>query len=177
MLTRQQKEAEVASLKKVVEGANALLLVNYRGLTVADANELRGRLRQVGEGSVQYRVATNNLVRRAIEGTDVAEVETYLSGPTALAIAYDEPAALAKTLIDYAKDHEALEVKGGWVEGELVDLAAIKQLASFPSREELRGMLAGTLQAPLRNLAGTLQALLGHVRNALEQRAAQLEAE
>ncbi len=177
MLTRQQKEAEVASLKKVVEGANALLLVNYRGLTVADANELRGRLRQVGEGSVQYRVAKNNLVRRAIEGTDVAGVKTYLSGPTALAIAYEEPSALAKTLIDYAKDHEALEVKGGWVEGELVDLVAIKQLASLPSREELRGMLAGTLQAPLRKLAGTLQALLGYVRNALEQRAAQLGAE
>ena len=177
MLTRQQKEAEVASLKKVVEGVNALLLVNYRGLTVADANELRGRLSQVGEGSLRYRVAKNNLVRRAIEGTDVAGVETYLSGPTALAISYDEPAALAKTLVDYAKDHEALEIKGGWVEGELVDLVAIKQLASLPSREELRGMLAGTLQAPLRNLAGTLQALLGHVRNALEQRAVQLGAE
>ncbi len=177
MLTRQQKEEEVASLKQAIEGANALLLVDYRGLSVSDANDLRGRLRQVGEGAVSYRVAKNNLLKRAIAGTAVASVEGLLTGPTALAFTHDEPSVLAKVLVDYAKDNELLEIKGGVVDGELVDLEAIKKLASLPTRDELRGMLAGTIQAPLRNLAGTLLALLGHVRNALEQRQAQLEAE
>jgi large subunit ribosomal protein L10 len=177
MQTRTQKEDEVARLKQAIEGANALLLVDYRGLSVSDANDLRGRLRQVGEGAISYRVAKNNLIKRAIEGTPVAPIEGLLSGPTALAFSYDEPAVLAKTLVDYAKDNELLEIKGGVIEGELVDLDAIRRLAALPTKDELRGMLAGTLQAPLRNLAGTLHGLLGHVRNALEQRQAQLEAQ
>ena len=177
MLTRQQKQEQVASLKRVIERAHAMLLVDYRGLRVSDANDLRSRLRQTGDGTVQYRVAKNNLLRRAIEGTDVAPVESLLVGPTAIAIAYDEPAALAKTLVEYAKENELLEIKGGVVEGELLDVEAIRALAALPSKHELQGMLAGTIQAPLRNLAGTLAALLGHMRNALEQRQTQLEAQ
>ena len=129
MLTRQQKQEQVASLKRVIERAHALLLVDYRGLTVSDANDLRSRLRQTGDGTVQYRVAKNNLLRRAIEGTDVAPLESLLVGPTAIAIAYDEPAALAKTLVEYAKENELLEIKGGVVEGELLDVEAIRALA------------------------------------------------
>lgn len=176
MLTRQQKEAEVAHLKDVLGRANALLLVDYRGLTVPAANDLRGRLREIGEGVVQYRVAKNNLVKRAIEGTEAAPLQDLLVGPTALAIAFEDTSAVAKALVDYAKENELLEIKGGVVEGELLDVAAIQALAALPTKDELRGMLAGTLQAPLRNLAGTLHALLGHVRNALEQRQTQLEA-
>jgi len=177
MLTRQQKEAEVASLKDLLGRANGLLLVDYRGLSVAAANDLRGRLRQLGEGVMQYRVAKNNLVKRAIEGTDAASLDGLLVGPTALAIAFDESSAVAKALVDYAKENELLELKGGVIDGERLDVAAIQALAALPTKDELRGMLAGTLQAPLRNLAGTLHALLGHVRNALEQRQTQLEAQ
>jgi large subunit ribosomal protein L10 len=177
MRTRQQKEAEVANLKDVLGRASALLLVDYRGLTVANANDLRGRLRQVGEGVVEYRVAKNNLVKRAIEGTDAASLDELLVGPTALAIAFEENSAVAKALVEYAKENELLEIKGGVIDGERVDVAAIRALAALPTKDELRGMLAGTLQAPLRNLAGTLHALLGHMRNALEQRQSQLEAQ
>ena len=177
MRTRQQKEAEVANLKEVLGRASALLLVDYRGLTVENANDLRGRLRGVGEGVVEYRVAKNNLVKRAIEGTDAASLDGLLVGPTALAIAFDESSAVAKALVDYAKENELLELKGGVIDGERLDVAAIQALAALPTKDELRGMLAGTLQAPLRNLAGTLHALLGHVRNALEQRQTQLEAQ
>lgn len=177
MLTRKDKERQVDELRKALEGVNALIAVDYRGLSVKESNDLRGRLRSAGEGSIRYRVAKNNLVRRAIDGTEVAGFERYLVGPTALAIAYDEPAALAKTLVDYAKQNEKFEIRGGIVEGDLVELEQIRALAALPGKDELRAMLAGTLQAPLRNLAGTLMALLGHTRNALEQRAAQLEAE
>ena len=177
MLTRQQKEAQVADLKDVLGRANALLLVDYRGLSVPDANDLRARLRQVGEGAVQYRVAKNNLVKRAIEGTPAASLDDLLVGPTALATAEVSSKAIARALVDYAKENELLEIKGGVVDGELVDVAAIRALAALPTKDELRGMLAGTIQAPLRNLAGTLHALLGNVRNALEQRQTQLEAQ
>lgn len=177
MLTRAKKEEQVANLKSLLEGANTLLAVDYRGLTVSDKNDLRARLRQIGDAKLKYQVAKNTLLRRAIDGTDAAGLEGFLSGPTALAIAYDEPSALAKALVGYAKDNEKFEIKGGVVEGEVVDLDTIRRLAALPSKLELQGMLAGTLQAPLRNLAGTLQSLLGHVRNALEQRQAQLEAE
>ena len=177
MFTRAQKEAKVADLKSLIEGANTLLAIDYRGLTVSDKNDLRARLREAGESPVKYQVAKNTLLRRAIDGTDAAGLGNFLTGPTALAISYDEPSALARALVGYAKDNENFEIKGGVVDGEVVDLDTIRKLAALPSKFELQGMLAGTLQAPLRNLAGTLYSLLGHMRNALEQRQAQLEAE
>lgn len=177
MLTRAQKAEKVADLKTLLEGANTLLAVDYRGLTVPDKNDLRARLRASGDAPVKYQVAKNTLLRRAIDGTNASGLGEFLSGPTALAISYDEPSALAKALVDYSKDNEKFEIKGGVVDGEVVDLDTIRKLAALPSKFELQGMLAGTLQAPLRNLAGTLYSLLGHMRNALEQRQAQLEAE
>jgi large subunit ribosomal protein L10 len=176
MLTRQQKEEQVGQMADTLGRANTLLAIDYRGLTVQDANALR---RQFGaaEGEIEYRVAKNTLVRRAVEGTSAQGLVEFLTGPTALAISFDEPSAVAKALVDYAKDHEVLEIKGGVVEGEVVDLEAIRRLAALPSKLELRGMLAGTLQAPMRNLAGTLNSLLGNLRNALEARQAQLDAD
>ena len=106
MLTRQQKEDQLAALSSLLEGASTLVLVDYRGLTVPDANDLRGRLRNTGDGSVAYRVVKNSLIKRAIEGTEAAAIDSLLTGPTALAIAYDEPSALAKTLVDYSKENE-----------------------------------------------------------------------
>jgi large subunit ribosomal protein L10 len=176
MLTRQEKESQVEGLKAIIDGANSLLLVDYRGLTVSDANELRSKLREAG-GGIRYRVAKNSLVKRAVAGTPIEPIDSLLVGPIALAIAYEEPEALAKALVDYSKDNEKFEIKGGVIEGEVVDLEMIRALAALPTKHELQGMLAGTLQAPLRNLAGTLHSLLGHVRNALEQRQSQLEAQ
>jgi large subunit ribosomal protein L10 len=174
MLTRQQKEAQVQDIKTLLEGMNAVMLVDYRGLSVPDSIELRQQLRQAGDG-IRYRVAKNTLMKRAVEGTDAAALEPHLVGPNAIAVSYDEPSALAKVLVDYAEKNEKFEIRAGVVEGELVDLVQIQKLAALPTKHELQGMLAGTLQAPLRNLAGTLYALLGHVRNALEQRQSQLE--
>ncbi len=177
MQTRQQKEIEVGRLREQLEGANSLMVVDYRGLTVADANDLRGRLRQAGGGRIRYQVTKNRLLKRAIKDTAHQALEQYLTGPSALAIAYDEPSALAKVLVHFSDQTEAFEIKGGLVEGEVADAAMIQRLAELPSMLELRGMLAGTVQAPLRNLASTLYAVLGNLRNALEQRQAQLEAQ
>ena len=152
------------------------MLADYRGLTVVQANELRVLLRKAGEGQIEYRVAKNTLLRRAVEGTNAEGLTAHLTGPTAVALSYDEPGALAKSLVDFQKDNEIFEIKGGWVEGEVVSLDEIRALANLPTKEELRGMLAGTVQAPLRNLAGALHSLLGSVRGVLEQRQKQLES-
>lgn len=175
MLNREQKAEQVEGLKAAVADANAMLMVDYRGLTVPDANEIRAKLRDA-DGEYRYHVAKNTLAKIAFADTPFAIGEDLLKGPTAIAFCYDEVSVLAKALVDFAKDNENLEIKGGVVDGEIVDLSAIRALAALPTKHELQGMLAGTLQAPLRNLAGTMQSLLGHLRNALEQRQSQLDS-
>ena len=176
MLTRQQKEEEVEALRTKLAKANSLVAVDFRGMTVDDANALRGKLREAGGKTIEYRVAKNTLLRIATQGTALAPIEQHLSGPTAVAISYDEPGAMAKVLVAFAQDHEKFKIKGGVVDGAVADLATISAIATLPGRRELRGMLAGTLQSPLRNLASSLQSLLGNLRNALEQRQQKLEA-
>jgi large subunit ribosomal protein L10 len=176
MLTRQQKHEQVEVLRAKLAKASSLVALDYRGMTVTEANSLRSKLRAAGGKSIEYRVAKNTLLRIATHGTPLESIEKHLEGPTAVAIAYDEPSAMAKVLIAYAKENDKLKIKGGVVDGAAADLAALSILASLPGKQELRGMLAGTLQSPLRNLAGTLQSLLGHLRNALEQRQQKLEA-
>jgi large subunit ribosomal protein L10 len=176
MLTRQEKQAQVEGLRAKVAKANSIVAVDYRGMTVDDANTLRNKLRQAGGKQIEYRVTKNTLLKIATRGTPHEPIGKHLEGPTAVAIAYEEPSAMAKVLIAYAKENEKFKIKGGVVDGETVDPAAIGVIAQLPTKLELRGMLAGTLQSPLRNLAGTLQSLLGHLRNALEQRQQKLEA-
>jgi large subunit ribosomal protein L10 len=176
MLTRQQKSEQVEALRAKVANANSLVAVDFRGMTVDDANALRAKLREAGGNQIEYRVAKNTLLKIATRGTPHEPLARHLEGPTAVAIAFEEPSAMAKVLVAFAKDNQKFKIKGGVVEGELVDPAGVASLALLPSKLELRGMLAGTLQSPLRNLAGTLQSLLGHLRNALEQRQQKLES-
>jgi len=177
MLNRPQKEEQVSLLREKITAAQALVAVDYRGLNVTESNVLRAKLREAGEGrNIEYRVAKNTLVKLALEGTANQPLQSFCSGPTAVAFAFDEPAVLAKILVEYSKEIDKFKMKGGVMDGQALDLDSIEQLARLPGKQELRAMLAGTLQAPLRNLAGTLQALLGHVRNALEERQKQLEA-
>jgi large subunit ribosomal protein L10 len=176
MRTRTEKEAEIGELRDRISRANALILADYRGLTVKDANELRGRIRVAGDADHEYRVAKNTLLRIALSGTQAQGIEPLLEGPSALALAFEEPLALAKILVDYAKENERFEIKGGFIDGEVVDLAAIRALAALPGKDELRARLMATLRAPMQNLSSTLYALLGNVRNGLEQRLTQLES-
>lgn len=176
MRTRVEKEAEVTELRERAARANALILADYRGLTVSDANDLRGRLRAIGEGNIEYRVTKNTLLRIALSGTDLQGIEPLLAGPTAVALAFDEPSVLAKALVDYAKENEKFEIKGGFIDGEVVDLAEVRALAALPGKDELRSQLMSAIQAPMQNLTSTLYALLGNMRNALEQRQNQLES-
>lgn len=145
--TKQQVVTEIAD--KLRE-SKSTIVVDYRGLTVSEATELRKQLREAG---VEFKVYKNSLTRRAAESVEMAELNEFLTGPNAIAFSNEDVVAPAKVLNDFAKDHEALEIKAGVIEGKLVTLDEVKAIATLPSREGLLSMLLSVLQAPIRNLA------------------------
>ena len=151
MLTRAQKEEQVAELKDKFSRATCVYVADYRGIDVDSVNKLRRRIRT--EGEFEYKVSKNSVLRLAAADSDVAGIVEHFSGPTAIALSYGDPAGLAKIFDDFAKDHEAFEVKGGVLEGEVVGPTEIATLATLPSLDELRGKLIGLLQAPAAKLA------------------------
>jgi len=145
--TKQQVVTEIA--EKLRE-SKSTIVVDYRGLTVSEVTELRKNLREAG---VEFKVYKNSLTRRAAESAEMAELNEFLTGPNAIAFSNEDVVAPAKVLNDFAKDHEALEIKAGVIEGKLVTLDEVKAIATLPSREGLLSMLLSVLQAPIRNLA------------------------
>lgn len=145
--TKQQVVTEIA--EKLRE-SKSTIVVDYRGLTVAEATELRKNLREAG---VEFKVYKNSLTRRAAESVEMAGLNEFLTGPNAIAFSNEDVIAPAKVLNDFAKDHEALEIKAGVIEGKLVSLDEVKAIATLPSREGLLSMLLSVLQAPIRGLA------------------------
>jgi len=174
LLTRAQKETEVAELQERFRRATSIFVADYRGLTVAAVDALRARLRKEGDGQFEYRVAKNTLVRRAVAGSAAETLTPHLQGPTALAFSYGDPARLAKILVDYAKEHEVFELRAGVVEGKAVGTDEIATLATLPSLEELRGRIVGLIQAPATKLAGVLAAPAGQIARVVAARQEQL---
>ena len=154
MLTRAQKEEQVAELKEKFSRATCVYVADYRGIDVQSVNQLRRRIRT--EGDFEYRVTKNSVLRLAAADSDVAGIVDHFVGPTAIAMSYDDPAGLAKIFDDFAKDHEDFEVKGGVLQGDVVGAGDIATLATLPSLDELRGKLVGLLQAPASKLARLL---------------------
>lgn len=173
MLTRSQKEEQVADLREKFGRATSVIVADYRGLDVQAVQTLRQKLR---EESNEYRVAKNTLLRRAVEGTDMEVLSDRFKGPTAVAIGFGDPAGLAKALVDYARDHEAFEIQGGYLDGKALDTGEIGKLATLPSLEQLRGRLVGLIQAPATKIAGVLQAPAGQLARLLTARKDQLES-
>jgi large subunit ribosomal protein L10 len=153
LLSRAQKEAQVAELREKFSRATGLYLVDYRGLGVEAVNKLRRRVRKEGNGDYEYRVLKNAVLRRAAEGSDYARVAEHFVGPTAVALSFDDPAGLAKILEQFAAENQAFALKGGVVDGSPVTRADIAVLATLPSLEELRGKIVGLLLAPASKLA------------------------
>jgi len=150
---RAAKEAVVNEIKEKLKRATAAVLTDYRGLKVHELAELRRELRAQG---VEYTVYKNTLARRAAAGSELGALDEYLQGPTAIAFGFDDPIAAARLVSSFAKTHAQLSVKGGLLEGRVIDAAAIRSLALLPSREVLLAKLAGTLQAPITGLATVL---------------------
>lgn len=147
------KQPIVQAIAEDVKGAASVVLVDYRGLTVAQDTELRKQLREAG---ILYKVCKNTMMKRAFEGTEFAGLDEHLEGPSALAISKDDATAPARILCKFAKDAKALELKAGVVEGEVYDANALVELSKIPSREELLSRLLGSMQSPVANLARVL---------------------
>ena len=147
------KQPIVQAIADDIKDAQSVVIVDYRGLTVAQDTELRKQLREAG---VIYKVCKNTMMKRAFEGTDFAGLEEYLEGPSARVVSKDDATAPARIICKFAKTAEALEVKAGVVEGTVYDAAGITELSKIPSREELLSKLLGSLQSPITNLARVL---------------------
>ncbi|HEY8552752.1 MAG TPA: 50S ribosomal protein L10 [Thermaerobacter sp.] len=174
MLTRAEKEALVEELAGKLQRAQGVILTDFRGLNVADTNELRRRLRAQG---VEYRVVKNTLIRRAAAKAGIDGLDPLLEGPTALAFGYDDPVAPAKELSQFAKEHSQLQIKGGLLAGRVIGVQEIQRLADLPSRDELLAKVMGGIQAPLYGLVGALAATLRSFAWAVDALRRQREAQ
>jgi large subunit ribosomal protein L10 len=174
-LTLEQKQAVVAEVSGKLKGAQAALLAEYRGLTVAQMTQLR---KKAHAGEVYLRVVKNTLARRAVEGTSFECLKDQMVGPLAVAIASD-PVAVAKILSEFSKDNALLKIKAGAMSGKLMTAEQVQALAKLPGREQLLATLMGTMQAPIQKFVQTLNEVpakfvrtLAAVRDAREKAAA-----
>ena len=148
------KQPIVQEISEAINGAASVVVVDYRGLTVAQDTELRKQLRAAG---ISYKVYKNTLVSRAVEGTEFESLREVLEGPSAFAISTDDATAPARILAEFAKKAKNLEIKAGVVEGDLYDAKGMQAIASIPSRDVLISKLLGSLQSPITNFARVIK--------------------
>lgn len=144
------KKQKVEEITEKFKESQTTVVVDYRGLDVAEVTQLRKELRDEG---IEFHVYKNTMTRRAIEAVELNDLNDVLVGPTAIAFSKDDVVAPARVINNFAKEHEALEIKGGVIEGEVATLDQIKELADLPNYEGMVSMLLSVLQAPIRNLA------------------------
>ncbi|MHB0913924.1 MAG: 50S ribosomal protein L10 [Armatimonadota bacterium] len=169
-MPKQRNIDQVAELKQDLERSKALLLTDYRGLRVSEISDLRRKLRAMG---ASYKVVKNTLFELA-SGNE--EVFPMLTGPTAIAFVGNDPVASAKALVDFAREHKALELKGGVVEGRVLGAEQIQALSKVPPRDVLIAQMVGSIQSPLSNLVGTLQGVMSGLVYTLQAVAAEKAA-
>jgi len=171
-LDRLQKEELVNALNGVFDSANLVVVTRPLGLTVAESTELRSRMREAG---ALFKVTKNRLTRLALRGTRFEPLSDLFVGPTAIAYSED-PIVAAKVAVRFADDNEKLEIIGGGLFDQILDVGEVKNLAKLPSLDELRGKIVGVLNAPATKVAGVLQAPGGQLARVLQARASQDEA-
>lgn len=148
-MNRLDKETAVASLRTRLESANLVLITSQTGLTVDEANALRRKMRAAG---AEYKVMKNSLSCIAVQGTPMAGLEAFFTGPTAVSVSQD-PVATAKAAMEFANDNDKLSVIGGFMDGQVLTKADIDRLSKLPSRDELRAQLIALLQTPATRIA------------------------
>lgn len=161
---------QVTELTEKLEKAQSVYFTDYLGLNVGDLTKLRA---EFFENSVEYYVAKNTLLKIAAENNKIEGLDEFLTGPTAIAISYDEPTKPAKIIKDFAMKFEKPIVKGMLFDGEVLDGSKFKSIADMPNREQLLSMFASSLQSPLVKLASTLNAAVSNLVNALNSLKAQ----
>lgn len=155
----EAKKQIVEEIKEKVNKAQSVVLVDYRGLNVEEVTELRKKYREAG---VDYKVYKNTLMRFAFKDAGFEEFTKFLTGPNAIAFCYDDPVAPAKITNEFAKEHKNLEIKSGIVDGKIISLDEIKELAELPPREVLIAKVLGGLNGPITGFVNVLQ---GNIRN------------
>ena len=167
------KKPIVDEISAAVKDAQSVVLVDYRGLTVEQDTQLRKQLREAG---ITYKVYKNTMMNFAFKGTDCEALLPYLEGPSAIAISTEDATAPARVLCKFAKTADALEVKGGIVEGTAYDADGIKEVAKIPSREELLSRLLGSMQSPITNFARVIKQIAEKDGEAGAEASAEAEA-
>ncbi len=150
------KKQQVAEIKEKLSNAVAGVLVDYRGISAADDTKLRKELREAG---VEYTVVKNTILHRAFEGTDLAELDSLLEGTTAIAISADDHTAAARILGKFAEENEGFALKGGFLDGKVIDLATVTALAKLPTKEVLLATVCNAFQAPIAAFARAIKAV------------------
>jgi len=148
------KQPVVSEIKELLDGAESAVVVDYRGISVAQDTALRKKLR---EADISYKVYKNTMIRFAAQGTAFEALEPNLEGPTAIAVSKTDATAPARILAEFSKTAPALEIKGGVVEGAYYDAKGMEKISSIPSRDILLGKLLGSIQSPITNIARVLK--------------------
>ncbi len=160
----ENKKQVVESIKAKITASKSVILVDYKGLTVAQDTELRNAFRKAG---VEYKVLKNTLVRKAFNDLGINDFDSDLNGPTAVAFGEDEITPAKIVMGEIKKLDEKISVKSGFVDGGRVDATGVKSLANMPSREEMIAKMLGSMQAPISNFAGVLSGIMRSVVIAL----------
>ena len=162
---RPEKAAKVAELKELLTNSKCAILVDFCGLTVAQDTVLRRKMREAG---VNYSVVKNTLLRNAAEEAGIEGLEPVLEHNTAIAVAPEDPVAVAKTICEFAKENKALKVKIGVLDGKVISAEEIKALAALPPKEVLIAKMLGSMNAPISGFVNVLQGTIRNVVYALE---------
>ena len=165
----EAKKQIVLDIKEKMESAQGMIFYDYRGLSVAEVTELRNQFREAG---VEYRVLKNSMLRRAADMLGLKGLDPFFAGPTAVAFGYTDPVAPAKVLVEFTKKLKKTEIKTGVLQGKIIGLDSITNLAELPPKEQLIAQLAGTLNAPVTGFARSLSGIiskLGYALNAVRE--------
>jgi large subunit ribosomal protein L10 len=165
-MNREQKAATIEAIAAEIDASQAVFAVDYRGLSVPQAAELRTKLR---EAETSFTIVKNSLTERAADQVGAESLKPLLKGPTALAFVRGDAAMAAKAIADYARAIQLLPFKGGLMDGDVLDAEQIRAISRLPSREALYGQLVGIVASPVSGLVRTLNALVGGLAVALGQ--------
>ena len=171
--TLKAKSQNVEEIKEKINKAQTVVLVDYRGLNVEQLTELRSEYRKA---NVEYKVYKNTMMRFAFKDSGLEEFNQHLTGPNAIAFGYDDPVQAAKITAEFAKKNEQIEIKAGIVDGKIIDVDGVKNLASLPSREVLIAQALGGLNSPIQGFANVLQGTIRGLATVLSAIAEKQEA-
>lgn len=171
-MNRTQKEEMVASIRSAFEGAKSVILASHTGIDVNTVNELRAEFRA---NNVQYRVVKNTLAKLALQDSDLDVLSELFSGPTAIAYSEEDAVSPAKVIKEFAKEHGEYEVRGGYLDGKVLDVDGVNQLAEMPTKDEMRAKVLSLFEAVPTKFVRTLNAAPSDFVGVLSARKRDLE--